>query len=503
MLALFYIKVSAQQNLYSDRTLTTTANFDLKKYNSNKNKTAGVFGEWFNYGNAINALGTSTAVLNPNYLFPDSLAYGEFGAGNFAPCWIHHLGDVLDVKGFPFIADPLTTFTSFESDYLLDSMALVYRYTRNHPNPAIVDTLVVTLFTAANVSNLLSSILTGSIASNYGTDTVSYRKIKYNQAINTVSATSVYWFKILLKMGDTADVSYREKAFRLPVPYIVCGGKLLASDIQFKPGYSYPLGDHIDYVANSFFFASFEEKGISTFPNYYDCNAGSSTCDWNSSSIVSSQVRYNLSPTWNGSFIPSYANPASYPYEHHLISYHIFDYIGICSSGISELEINNFTLGQNIPNPFNSGSSISYELINEAKSVMLTITDIMGRIISSEQTAHTKGIHTINIKQFDAGVYYYSLNVDGKVITKKNDCSIILIQSYLKIKSPNNFCYWDLVFSINIFYFPAALGVGLVVPPPFVGAGLTTPFVAPGITAAGIVSNFFFTNCKISSVGSL
>ena len=74
---------------------------------------------------------------------------------------------------------------------------------------------------------------------------------------------------------------------------------------------------------------------------------------------------------------------------------------------------------QNIPNPFNSGSSISYELINEAKYVVLTITDVMGRIISSEQTAHAKGIHTINIKQFSAGLYYYSLNVDGKVITKK------------------------------------------------------------------------------------
>ena len=421
MLALFGNKVFAQQNLYSDRKLITTAKFDLKKYDSNKNKAAGVYGEWFNYGNAINALGTSTAVLNSNYLFPDSLAYGEFGAGNFAPCWIHHLGDVLDVETLPFTSYPPTMILP-KAGYFIDSMALVYRYTRNHPNPAIVDTLVVTLFTNATPTNLLSSIITGSLASNHGTDTISYQKIKYNQAINTVSATSVYWFKVLLKMGDTADIAFREKAFRLTSTFVVptCG-KLLVSDIQFKPGYTYALGDHIDYVANSFFFASLEEKGISTFPNYYDCNAGSSSCDWNSSSIVTSQVRYNMTPTWNGYFIPSYANPASYPYEHHLISYRLTQAEGFPCSGLSipELEINNFTLGQNIPNPFNSGSSISYELINEAKYAILTITDVMGRLISSEQTAHIKGIHTINIKQFVAGVYYYSLNVDGNVITKK------------------------------------------------------------------------------------
>lgn len=423
ILALFCNKVSAQQNPYSDRKLTTTAGFDLKKYRSNKNKTSLVVGGWFNYGNAINALGTSTAVLNSNYLFPDSLGYGEFGAGNFSPCWIHHLGDILDVKGLPFTANPLTAFSNPTlTGYIIDSMALVYRYTRNHPNPAIVDTLIISLFTNSTPSNLLSTTFTGSIASNYGTDTVSYQKIKYNQAINTASATSVYRFKVLLNIADTADIAFREKAFKSIVPYTVPScGKLLVCDIQFKPGFSYTLGDHIDYTGNSFFFASFEENGIGTFPNYYDCNAGSSACDWNSSSIVTSQVRYNMSPTWNGSFIPTYANPASYHYEHHLISYRLTQLDGFpCSGlGISELEITSFKLGQNIPNPFNTGTSISYELVSDAKKVTVTISDVTGRIISSENTATSIGNHTIHISQLAAGIYYYSLNVDGISKCKK------------------------------------------------------------------------------------
>jgi hypothetical protein len=420
MLAIFCNKVSAQQNPYSDRKLTTTAGFDIKKYNSNKNKTALIGGGWFNYGYGIDSLNGGSAIVSSNYLFPDSLGYGEFGSGNFAPCWIHHLGDILDVKGLPFTANPLTAFSSPTlASYYLDSMAIVYRYTRNHPNPAIVDTLIISLFTNSTPSNLLSSTFTGSIASNYGTDTVSYQKIKYNQATNKVSASSIYWYKIILKIDDTAKIAFREKAFKIPTPFSVCGGKLLVSDIQFKPGYPYTLGDHIDYTGNSFFFASLEEKGIGTFPTFYDCDAISSACDWNYSSIVTSQVRYNMSPTWNGYFIPAYANPASYPYEHHLISYRIMDYPGLCSTEITELEITSFKLGQNIPNPFNTGSSISYELVSDAKKVTLTISDVTGRIISSENTATSIGNHTIRISQFAIGVYYYSLNVDGISKCKK------------------------------------------------------------------------------------
>ena len=420
MLFIVCCKVSAQQNLYLDRNLTTTARFDFKKYNSNKNKTTFVSDGWFNYGNAINSINGGTAILSSNYLFPDSLGYGEFGAGNFAPCWIHHLGDILDVKGLPFAANPITAYLNPPlASYDVDSMSLVYWYTRNHPNPAIVDTLIISLFTNSTPSNLLSSTFTGSTASNYGTDTVSYQKIKYNQATNKVNASSIYWYKIILKIVDTAKIAFREKAFKIPTPFSVCGGKLLVSDIQFKPGYTYTAGDHIDYTGNSFFFASLEEKGISTFPAFYDCNAVSPACDWNSSSIVTSQVRYNMSSTWNGYFIPTYANPASYPYEHHLISYRTMEYPGLCSSGITELEITKFTLAQNIPNPFHSGSSISYELIKDAKKVTLTIADVTGRIIFSENTATSNGNHTIHIGQLSAGVYYYSLNVDDVSQTKK------------------------------------------------------------------------------------
>lgn len=87
--------------------------------------------------------------------------------------------------------------------------------------------------------------------------------------------------------------------------------------------------------------------------------------------------------------------------------------------GSVELEKNGFALGQNVPNPFTSGSAINYELSKDAKSVVFTITDVTGRIISTEKVSNTNGNHTVNIGSFAAGVYYYSLNVDGNVTTKK------------------------------------------------------------------------------------
>ena len=87
--------------------------------------------------------------------------------------------------------------------------------------------------------------------------------------------------------------------------------------------------------------------------------------------------------------------------------------------GINELENKGFALNQNTPNPFTKDATISYQLIKDANSVTLTITDVMGRIVSSEKANANTGTHTIKLGSYAAGVYYYTLNVDGNTITKK------------------------------------------------------------------------------------
>lgn len=89
------------------------------------------------------------------------------------------------------------------------------------------------------------------------------------------------------------------------------------------------------------------------------------------------------------------------------------------ASGIKDLQETGFALGQNMPNPYTGSSIVKYQLTKDVKSAVFTVTDVMGRVVSSENVDTTTGIHTVKLGAYAAGVYYYSLNVDGNVTTKK------------------------------------------------------------------------------------
>ena len=97
----------------------------------------------------------------------------------------------------------------------------------------------------------------------------------------------------------------------------------------------------------------------------------------------------------------------------------VYSITGNSSVGIKEIANKGFALGQNNPNPFTGESSVSYTIDKEASSATFSVTDVMGRVVSSQKAEASKGTHTINLGSYAAGVYYYSLNVDGKVTTKK------------------------------------------------------------------------------------
>ena len=47
------------------------------------------------------------------------------------------------------------------------------------------------------------------------------------------------------------------------------------------------------------------------------------------------------------------------------------------------------------------------------------VSDVTGRIISSEKVSSNTGTHTVKLGSYAAGLYYYTLTVDGKTSTKK------------------------------------------------------------------------------------
>ncbi len=83
-------------------------------------------------------------------------------------------------------------------------------------------------------------------------------------------------------------------------------------------------------------------------------------------------------------------------------------------------EISNFDLG-NYPNPFNPETSINFSIKNNAK-VNLTVFNSKGEMVKEViNTNLTSGSHRLHFdgSSFNSGVYYYTLSVDDKKVTKK------------------------------------------------------------------------------------
>lgn len=96
-------------------------------------------------------------------------------------------------------------------------------------------------------------------------------------------------------------------------------------------------------------------------------------------------------------------------------------------TGINEnpVEVNNFYLAQNFPNPFNPSTTIRYE-IAERSFVQLKIYDLLGsEILTLVNEERAEGIYNelFDAKDLPSGVYLYSLIVqsaEGKQVFREN-----------------------------------------------------------------------------------
>ncbi len=90
------------------------------------------------------------------------------------------------------------------------------------------------------------------------------------------------------------------------------------------------------------------------------------------------------------------------------------------SDGYNDLPVE-FSLQQNYPNPFNPSTKIVYQL-PEKSSVKLAVYDVIGNevavLVNSLKEA---GTHIIDFhpEKISAGVYYYTLKTDNRMVTKK------------------------------------------------------------------------------------
>ncbi|MCH2234928.1 MAG: T9SS type A sorting domain-containing protein [Crocinitomicaceae bacterium] len=98
------------------------------------------------------------------------------------------------------------------------------------------------------------------------------------------------------------------------------------------------------------------------------------------------------------------------------IDLHMRSYVGI-----EDEPVVGFNIGQNVPNPFDNTSMISYSLENEA-DVSIEIVDITGKVVKTiNKGTQTAGDYQIilDANDFAEGSYFYTFTVGTQKVTKR------------------------------------------------------------------------------------
>ena len=80
---------------------------------------------------------------------------------------------------------------------------------------------------------------------------------------------------------------------------------------------------------------------------------------------------------------------------------------------------NGYTLSQNVPNPFTSNTIINYQLPANSVNAILAVFDLTGKMLLQYNLAKAANQISINGSSLAAGIYIYSLIVNGNEVVSK------------------------------------------------------------------------------------
>ncbi len=336
------------------------------------------------------------------------------------------LGSILDPKS-TYLRDDFQPIVSAADPYSIDS---VYIYSSYIKKTATVDTLYIwfTWGDTTATSPAFSKITTGTawVAPISGwRKNIMCPKVQgaTGAAGNKVSAaapaTNRYLMKYTLKPADSVTTAGRirlipiklDAAVNVPANNIVsCFYTFVPGAINANGAVGYNLGGPQPQTINGFCGVIWGQNNpaLTQLSDYADHQVDATS--WNMGASYDKRARHAMGSAAYNNRINGDLTQAP------IIIYSVY---GTSTVGMKELENKGFSLGQNVPNPFNGQSTVTYNIDKEASSAVFTVTDVMGRVISTEKADASKGTHTITLGNYSAGVYYYSLNVDGNVTTKK------------------------------------------------------------------------------------
>lgn len=229
-----------------------------------------------------------------------------------------------------------------------------------------------------------------------------YKLIKYPlEKSDTVLADGYAILKLLKVSGVKIPAG---NILALYMTYVPEAGSTKLGDVFYS--FATPKKNNV----NGFGVHLWQQKGVTKTSDFKDYMVDPSTPH-------ASGLNYSRSSRY-GTFTVGAPNVYSIPTFSPIISYKIS---GLSTVGINQLH-SNFSLEQNVPNPFNNETTISYSLKTSAKNVSVVVYNVAGvKVFESNQGSAAAGRYSVKVNSSNlaAGVYFYSLIVDGNRATNK------------------------------------------------------------------------------------
>lgn len=356
----------------------------------------------------------------------------------------NYAGSVLDLNSYYLKPSPSGPSGGIEpvitknDPYTIDSLDIWASYNRADAYKSLDDTLYVWLVwgdtSNTNVwkkrfaSESFSPWVSSWRAYDFGPQTQGNGPNSLAAVTPTAASTNVWFTKRILTAADTAKPQYSNNVY-VQVGQVIPAGNIVACFYTFVPnknahtvgGVFYrfmgPNGEAPVNAQQTNGFAA--DVWAQSFPvvtkdSLYENQQVDPTPGNRSTGIRLTKFgRYGISSVAgnNSSMQPTHITAP-------IINYNVQ---GKSTVGILE-QNENFSLGQNSPNPFRAETTIAYNLKSSAKNVSFYIYNISGvRVFEQSQLNTGAGSYSIvyDNSKLAAGIYFYTLQVDGHRLTRK------------------------------------------------------------------------------------
>jgi hypothetical protein len=311
-------------------------------------------------------------------------------------------------------ADPTIKMSKF-TNYTVDSIQFRFSYVRRVDNTLdglgnpvpVVDTLFVYYFTGTQIQKYPKQQWASSLFGYVGYDFTKRRPNNYTK-IDTVLLTADY------STGTPSTTGWSSATLGLKAPDGLTvnanGGSnvnnLVGYAIQFKNGTTYDDTYTFEDRRDSLLTTS--NKWVNYFCYRYGANEGTPLVGTFYNSMLAAPQRFTYGTTngWNG----------WYPGQGFDNDQYLDAGMKLSSINTAVKEVrNSFSLGDVYPNPATNDATISFNL-NTNNNVKISIVNLLGQeVINVVNDKFAAGSNEVkfNVNNLNAGVYFYTITVDG------------------------------------------------------------------------------------------